>query len=64
MYGPGMGNDRAARRRLVTVDSRGRITLPFGKPNWRYQLTENADGTFVLVPLGPRSEPLPPSSTT
>jgi hypothetical protein len=39
---------------LVTADSRGRITLPFGRPNWRYRMVAYDDGAIVLEPLGPR----------
>lgn len=41
---------------LVTSDSRGRITLPFGRPNWRYRMVAYDDGAIVLEPVGPKDE--------
>lgn len=41
---------------LVTADSRGRITLPFGRPNWRYQVVTYDDGSMLLTPVGPRED--------
>jgi bifunctional DNA-binding transcriptional regulator/antitoxin component of YhaV-PrlF toxin-antitoxin module len=38
---------------LVEVDSRGRVTVPNGKPNWRYRVISYNDGTIVMEPLGP-----------
>jgi hypothetical protein len=39
---------------LVTADSRGRITLPFGEPSWIYRMVAYDDGTIVLTPVGPK----------
>lgn len=35
---------------VVETDSRGRLTLPGSKPNRRYLVHEEPDGTLVLEP--------------
>lgn len=41
---------------LVTADDEGRITLPYGRPNWRYRAVVYDDGAIVLEPLGPKED--------